>query len=144
MVPEAPFSEGSMMIHFGETYFWCEIADGPKIEEDIRSLNESSPFFIMRDAEPAPITCECCGTLVVLLQESDCIKGPWKPGIWEHVSRRKHTLRRCNWMRDSDEHTYTGRAADYPSVDIGDTRIPAALEDLGCAGNPAGVRSHLP
>ena len=75
---------------------------GPAVEElreDIRSYSESSPYFIRRDERGDPVRCECCGTPVALTTEALGLRGPWKPGIWEHETFRRHTLRRCEWKR---------------------------------------------
>jgi hypothetical protein len=70
-----------------------------EVQEDIRSFVESMPWFIRVDERGKPIRCECCGTLVALTPEARDRHGPFAPGIWEHETLRKHTLRRCEWRR---------------------------------------------
>ena len=65
--------------------------------EDYRSFAESFPYLIRASKRGDPILCECCGTLVAMTPEALGTDGPWKPGIWEHETLRRHTLRRCEW-----------------------------------------------
>jgi hypothetical protein len=71
-----------------------------RLAEEYRSLAESEPF-VVRFAVGCPgIACECCGTQVAQMPEREGgAKQPWKPGIWESDTGRKHTLRRCEWKR---------------------------------------------
>lgn len=74
----------------------------PAFAEDCESVSESMPFLI-RDQHP-PITCESCGTLVMEVAEEDTrTPPPWTPkrAIWEPATGRKHTLRRCDWLREN-------------------------------------------
>jgi hypothetical protein len=75
-----------------------------ELREDVRSFVESFPYLIRLDARGAPIACECCGTLVSLTPEARTgTHDAWMPGIWEHETYRKHTLRRCGWNRTKRE-----------------------------------------
>jgi hypothetical protein len=70
--------------------------------EDLVSFRESAPWFVRLDERSEPITCECCGTTVAATPEAPAADGPdrrWKRGIWETGVWRKHTLRRCDWLR---------------------------------------------
>jgi len=75
------------------------------IAEDCRSVLESAAYVIRLDGAGESIICECCGTQVALMPESpvaehDAGVRRWRPAIWEPQSGRKHTLRRCNWLRE--------------------------------------------
>jgi hypothetical protein len=76
----------------------------PAWTEDCRSLLESAPFLIrFREASSPPIVCESCGTLIVAVPEArgdDPLPRRWVREIWEYQAGRKHTLRRCDSMRD--------------------------------------------
>jgi len=77
-------------------------AADPAFAEDITSINESLPYIVrFREGTP-PIRCECCGTLVTMVPETEASVRPWafKPAIWEAEACRKHTLRRCNRKRE--------------------------------------------
>lgn len=73
------------------------------VAEEYRSLAESEPFVVRyADWDPGKpgIRCECCGTPVALMGERKAEpSGPWKPGIWEPETVRRHTMRRCEWKR---------------------------------------------
>lgn len=89
-----------------------------ELREDLSSFAESFPYFIRMDERGEPVRCECCGTLVALTPEALGVDGPWKPGIWEHESLRRHTMRRCEWMRarsdDTAEHERHRRGDEGP------------------------------
>lgn len=71
-----------------------------ELREDLTSFAESFPYFVRLDGRGEPIRCEICGTLVALTPEAlGGVSGPFKPGIWEYESLRKHTMRRCDWKR---------------------------------------------
>lgn len=72
-----------------------------ELREDLASFAESFPYFVRLDERGEPIRCEMCGTLVMLVPEWTIEAGAEsrKPGIWEHESLRKHTMRRCEWKR---------------------------------------------
>ena len=70
------------------------------VEEDVRSIAESSPFVIRVTENPLP--CARCGTWVARVRESPYgigVPRQWAPAIWESENGRKHTLRRCEAMR---------------------------------------------
>ena len=67
--------------------------------EDVQSFLESFPYLIRMSKRGEPIRCECCGTLVALTPEARRAGGRWILAIWEFKTLRKHTLRRCEWMR---------------------------------------------
>ena len=60
--------------------------------EDLESYLESFPYFIRLSDASDPV-----GTLVMQVPESATGERRWKPGIWEHETYRRHTLRRCEW-----------------------------------------------
>lgn len=70
-----------------------------ELREDLASFAESFPYFIRMDERGDPIRCEICGTEVALTPEALGVRGPWKQGIWEYESLRRHTVRRCEWKR---------------------------------------------
>jgi hypothetical protein len=77
----------------------------PEFAEDCRSLVESMPYVIEPATVARPIRCEMCGTPVTLVSEAEVAVKPWtyRSAIWEARNGgpwRKHTLRRCNWLRD--------------------------------------------
>jgi len=67
--------------------------------EDLQSWMESFPYTIRLGERGQPIVCEVCGTLVALTPEASGARAPWKPGIWEYETYRRHTQRRCEWKR---------------------------------------------
>lgn len=69
----------------------------PELEEDLRSFAESFPYTIRLSERGSPAPCEACGTPIATIPASRDGETRWKPGIWEHESLRKHTLRRCVW-----------------------------------------------
>lgn len=72
----------------------------PELSEDVRSFAETFPYLIRISHRGEPIRCECCGTLVALTPEARTgSRDTWEPAIWEYETYRKHTLRRCEWMR---------------------------------------------
>ena len=74
------------------------------LAEDCLSLNESAPYVVRYHEHGAPIRCECCGTMVAQMPEALITEERprrWKPGIWETEAGRRHTLRRCEWMRQA-------------------------------------------
>lgn len=77
-----------------------------QITEDCASLLESARFMVRwRDGSPS-ITCECCGITVALADEASCYDGPgrrFRSAIWEPTNGRKHTQRRCDWIRENGE-----------------------------------------
>ena len=80
----------------------AEYAISDLIAEDCRSLVESADYIVRFREMSDPITCECCGTLVGQCPEAEYRGDPprtWRPGIWESATGRRHTLRRCNWLR---------------------------------------------
>lgn len=80
-----------------------QAAIDPRFAEDIKSLAESVPYVIIHPYEGTPpIRCECCGTMVAQCPEAEVSVKPWafKPAIWETETGRKHTLRRCDWLRE--------------------------------------------
>jgi hypothetical protein len=73
----------------------------PAFAEDCESLFESMPYLIRYEGSSPPVRCECCGTLVRdPLEAHSSEPRAWKRAIWEAETGRKHTLRRCNRMRD--------------------------------------------
>ena len=70
-----------------------------ELAEDLYSLHESHRYFIRLDGRSEPVPCEFCRTLVAQTPESEGVRGPWRPGIWEPETGRRHTLRRCEWRR---------------------------------------------
>lgn len=79
----------------------CRAAADPAFAEDIRSILESKDFITRPYEMTDPIRCECCGTLVTMVPEV-LVYGHEKPkpAIWEPGQWRKHTLRRCNAVRE--------------------------------------------
>jgi hypothetical protein len=78
-------------------------AASPALAENCRSILESAPYLIRHQEGTSPITCECCGTEVSAMPEADHRAGrpyTWRQAIWEPETGRKHTLRRCNWIRE--------------------------------------------
>jgi hypothetical protein len=82
----------------------------PAFAEDIASVNESMPYVIYMHEGTRPIRCECCGTLVTQCPEAEPCEPPgtFRPASWEAQTARKHTLRRCNWLRDNGGIEATG------------------------------------
>jgi hypothetical protein len=79
--------------------------------EDITSVNESMHYNVRTGEGPRPIRCERCGTMVMLTPEAHYLNpDTWKPAIWEAEAEmgRKHTLRRCEWLRDNGGIEATG------------------------------------
>ena len=70
-----------------------------ELAEDLYSLHESYPYFIRWSDRSEPVECEFCRTLVAQTPESKGVRGPWRPGIWETATGRRHTMRRCEWKR---------------------------------------------
>lgn len=96
-----------------------EWARDPLVTEDLTSLGESAPYVVrFREGTP-PQPCECCGTLLTFAPEAFCFSagdGPpplrrWKPGAWETEAGRRHTPRRCGWMRERALSRQAGGAA---------------------------------
>ena len=84
-------------------------AADPAFAEDLESIGESMPFIVYAHEGRLPIVCECCGTLVTLVPEAHHQDlDSRKPAIWEAQTARKHTLRRCNWLRDNGGIEATG------------------------------------
>ncbi len=74
----------------------------PEFAEDLESLRESLPFVIRIDQMSDAITCECCGTEVFAVPESEWVTPrQWRRAIWESHTGRKHTMRRCQWKRSN-------------------------------------------
>lgn len=74
-----------------------------QVTEDCLSVLESARFVVRWDERGAAITCEGCGTAVALVPEGECADGPdrcYGPAIWEDENCRKHTARRCDWIRN--------------------------------------------
>jgi len=69
--------------------------------EDLRSFRESFQWLIRPHDRGEPVRCERCGTLVALTPEALGFGGQWVPGIWEHETLRRHTMRRCEWRREN-------------------------------------------
>jgi hypothetical protein len=90
----------------------------PAFAEDITSVNESMPFIVQMYEGTPPIRCECCGTLVTQCPEAEASAKPWtyKPAIWELEMGRKHTLRRCEWLRDNGGIEATGWKPGDPPI----------------------------
>jgi hypothetical protein len=90
---------------------WAEIqeqmrqraAEDPVFAEELVSWGESGGYVFQPDKMTEPIRCEMCGTMVCLIPEAEVLVTPWvfRPGIREPDSFRRHTLRRCTWLRDS-------------------------------------------
>lgn len=76
-------------------------AADPAFAEDIKSILESKDYFTHPRKATRPLRCECCGTLVTMVPEVPVYghENP-RPAIWEPGRWRKHTLRRCNAMRE--------------------------------------------
>lgn len=93
------------------------------LAEDLRSLGESSPYLVRFHEGTAPQPCECCGAPLTFVPEALCAGAGgeppewrrWKPGAWEAGAGRRHTLRRCEWLRASRLAAGAGRAAPGPS-----------------------------
>jgi hypothetical protein len=86
-----------------EAYILELAARDPAFAEDCESVMESWPYLIRPDQGTPPITCECCGTQVTAIPESDTRTAPpyrWQNAIYETGRWRKHTPRRCGYMRD--------------------------------------------
>ena len=84
-------------------------AADPAFAEDCESVSESMPYVVRYDGACRPVTCECCGTRVSDPLEADTREPQqWKRAIWEAQTGRKHTLRRCNWLRDNGGIEATG------------------------------------
>lgn len=109
----APLPAGAVVMESdGEKTAWLS-SSGPAVPrteaayENHRSFTESYPYLIRLPAHGEAIRCECCGAFVALVPEAFLalayeplgVHGPWKPGIWEYESLRKHTMRRCEWKR---------------------------------------------
>lgn len=80
----------------------------PAFAEDCESIKESMPYIIRYDGACRPVTCERCGTYVADLLESRADQDRRTRAIWEAQTARKHTLRRCNWLRDNGGIEATG------------------------------------
>lgn len=82
----------------------------PAFAEDWKSITESMPYVVRLHEGTRPIVCECCGTMVAQCPEAEASVTPWtyKPAIWEAQTCRKHTLRRCDWLRDNGGIEATG------------------------------------
>ena len=89
----------------------------PLFAEDIASIAESMPYVVRMHEGTPPIRCECCGTRVSMVPEAEASVTPWafKPAIWEAETRRKHTLRRCEWTREWRLMTGTREDAPRPA-----------------------------
>lgn len=73
------------------------------LEEDCRSLNESAPYVIRGGDATGHALCSRCGTAVARVPEGRAADGPrrqFQPAVWELVLGRKHTIRRCDWLRE--------------------------------------------
>jgi hypothetical protein len=76
--------------------------DNRVVAEDVRSLAESWPYLVRFGEAAGPEVCERCGTLIVAVPEALAAGGPprkWATGAWEAAAGRKHTPRRCEWLR---------------------------------------------
>lgn len=97
---EVPFITDEMVRGMAEMMRLRAAAD-PLFAEDCDSLFESMPYLVRYDGAGRPVICECCGTYVCDLLEADTSEPrSWTRAIWEAETGRKHTLRRCTWIRD--------------------------------------------
>ena len=78
----------------------ARLVASPELAEDALSLMESAPFIVRPREGTPPIRCESCGTPVSALPEKRGPDGEWKRGIWDAEDWRKHTARRCDWLRE--------------------------------------------
>jgi hypothetical protein len=84
-------------------------AADPVFAEDLESIGESLSFIIRYDGAERPVVCECCGTYVFdPLEAHSSEPRKWTRAIWEAQTGRKHTLRRCDWLRDNGGIEATG------------------------------------
>lgn len=79
----------------------AEVTVDEHFAEDMRSVIESARYVIRYDESGPAIICECCGSQVAEVPESRSTDSPrrWDRGIWEWPAARRHTLRRCKWLR---------------------------------------------
>jgi hypothetical protein len=105
-------SEQSYLIVSDALQTIAETAISEALAEDCRSLLESAPFVVRYGEMGEPIRCECCGTLVGLVPEGEAERHwrdrVWLPAIWETGLARKHTFRRCSWLREHPEPASAG------------------------------------
>jgi hypothetical protein len=82
----------------------------PVFAEDLASIGESMSYVVqLYEGTGRAVRCECCGTLVTRWLEAEASRPlSLKPAIWEAQAARKHTLRRCTWLRDNGGIEATG------------------------------------
>ena len=73
----------------------------PAFAEDIESIAESLPYVIRVTEAEAAGPCARCGASVALVPESPAgtASREWHLAVWEALTGRKHTPRRCAWQR---------------------------------------------
>jgi hypothetical protein len=79
---------------------WHRCRTDPEFREDVLSLLESRDWITWPGGAGEAIRCESCGTMVTQVPEALAVRERRRPGIWEPAQWRRHTVRRCDALRD--------------------------------------------